>query len=60
MRFLDSLEGDMNQRMFENKEQSVHALKSLFLSIIFFLWLKLCIDEGSMPLIDFVDWLDSC
>lgn len=36
MCFLDGLEGDMNQRMFENKEQSVHALKSLFLSIIFF------------------------
>ena len=59
MKLFEQFGKKRNQRLFENKERSIHILKSLFLNNLF-LWVKLYIGEGLMSLIDFVDWLDSC
>ena len=47
---------ERNQISFENEEHFDQSLKSAFLSTPL-LWVKLYINEGSMPLIDFVNWL---
>ena len=47
----------MNRRSFKNEEHSTQSLKSTFLSNLH-LWVILYIDEGLMPLINFVNWLD--
>lgn len=48
--------GKRSYSLFGHKEQSVHFLKSIFFTYLF-LWVKLYIGEGTMPLIDFIDWL---
>ena len=44
--------------MFESEEQPVQALKCSFLRNLVF-WVCMYIEEGSMLLIDFVDWVGS-
>ena len=52
------------EKKFKDEEQSDHALKSFFLVtfylFIFILWVKLFINVGTMPSIDFMCWLGLC
>lgn len=57
MHFLDNLEGE-NQKVFDNKEQPVQALKHSFLGNLLS-WSSMHIEVGSLSLIDFVDWVGS-
>ena len=45
--------------MFEEEEHFDHKLNYLFLNNLL-AWVGMYIKEGSMPLIDFVDWWGSC
>ena len=47
---------ERNRMMFDNEEFSVHRLKYYFVCSFWF-WTKLYIDAGSLPLINFFDWL---
>ena len=49
---------ERNRRTFENCESLDQTIKSSFL-YLFWDWVKLYIRDGSMSLIDFVDWLGS-
>ena len=43
---------------FDNEELSIQRMKNS-LTCSFWYWTKLFIDEGSLPLINFFDWLGS-
>ena len=49
---------ERNRRAFENCECSYHSLKSYFL-YLFWDWVRLYIGEGSLSMLDFVDWLEA-
>ena len=47
---------ERNRRAFENCEYSDHSLKSSFLYLVWD-WVRLSIGEGSLLMLNFVDWL---
>ena len=49
---------ERNKIAFENEELSIHRMKNSFVCN-FWVWTKLIIDEGSLPLINFFDRLGS-
>ena len=49
---------ERNRIAFENKELSIHRMKSSFV-YNFWVWTKSIVDEGPLPLISFFDWLGS-
>ena len=50
------LSGERNRMSVENEEMSIQSLKNIFLSTLL-LWVKLYIGDGSMSLVNFVEWL---
>ena len=59
-----SIQRERNRRAFENCECSDHSLKSSFLYLFWDWvrlyirdWVRLYIGEGSLSMLDFVDWL---
>ena len=55
MSLLVGLEGK-KQITFENGELLIQIMKNSF-ACNFLSWIKLCIDEGPLPIINFFDWL---
>ena len=47
---------ETNRKTFKNAEQPVQSLKTSFLRGLLS-WVRMCIREGLMPLVDFVDWV---
>lgn len=50
------LSRERNRMSVENEEMSIQSLKNIFLSTLL-LWVKLYIGDGSMSLVNFVEWL---
>ena len=50
--------GESNRRAFENCESLHQTIKNSFL-YLFWEWVRLYIGDGSMSLLDFVNWLGS-
>ena len=50
---------ERNRRAFHNYESIDQAIKNYFLHL-FWDWVRLSIEDGSLSLLDFVDWVGSC
>ena len=57
MCFLDNTK-DKNQRSFESKELYNHSLTFSSLGNLL-LWVRVYINESSLTMLDFIDWLGS-
>ena len=49
---------ERNRIVFENQDHSIQKLKNYFVCSLWS-WIKGFIDEGPLPLVNFLDWIGS-